>query len=78
MTSYLDFKKLVVKYCYQDSFNAFPKERRLHEISKTILENEDVIKELYEGLFEAFGEKLSLKVCNEHTGDLAYIMRLMW
>ena len=56
MTSYLDFKKLVVKYCYQDSFNAFPKERRLHEISKTILENEDVIKERYEGLFEAFGD----------------------
>ena len=29
-------------------------------------------------VFEAFGEKLSLKVCNEHAGDLAYILRLMW
>ena len=56
----------------------FPKERRLHEISNTILANEHVIKERYEGLFEAYVEKLSLKVCTEHTGDLAYIMRLMW
>ena len=78
MTSYLEFKKLVVKFCYQDSFNAFPKERRLNEISKTILENEDVIKERYEGLFGAFGKDLSLDVCNEHAGDLAYILRLMW
>ena len=29
-------------------------------------------------LFGAFGKDLSLDVCNEHAGDLAYILRLMW
>ena len=58
MTSYLEFKKLVVKFCYQDSFNAFQKERRLNEISKTILENEDVIKERYRQLSDHFEDFL--------------------
>ena len=78
MTSYLEFKKLVVKFCYQDSFNAFPKERRLNEISKTILENEDVIKERYRQLSDPFEDFLDLSVCTEYAADVANILRWLW
>ena len=78
MVSYKEFKKLVCLICLEDSFSNFPDDIKLKSVNETITENEDVIKERYEGLFEAFGEKLSLKVCNEHAGDLAYILRLMW
>lgn len=56
----------------------FSKERKLKAVNETITENENVIKERYEGLFGAFCKDLSLDVCNEHAGDLAYILRLMW
>ena len=72
MVTYKEFKKLVCLRCLDGPFSMFSKERKL----KT--ENENVIKERYEGLYGAFGKDLSLDVCNEHAGDLAYILRLMW
>ena len=78
MVTYNEFKKLVVRFCNEDTFSGFSQERKLKAVNEAITENEDVIKERYEGLFAAFGEKLSMNVCNEHAGDLAYMIRLMW
>ena len=78
MVTYKEFKKLVCLRCLKDSFSNFPDDIKLKSLNDAINENDDVVKERYECLFAAFGEKLSMKVCNEHAGDLAYIMRLMW
>ncbi len=78
MVTYREFKKLVCLRCLKGSFSKFSEEKKLKAVNEAITENENVIKERYEGLFGAFGEDLSLDVCNEHAGDLAYIMRLMW
>lgn len=76
--TYEDFKKLVEKYCREDSFSEFSEGRKEKAIKETLTENEDVIKERYDSLVEAFGENVKFEVCNEHAGDLSYIMRLMW
>ena len=76
--TYEDFKKLVEKYCREDSFSEFSEGRKEKAIKETLTENEDVIKERYEGLVGAFGDNLDFGVCKEHAGDLAYIMRFMW
>lgn len=78
MVTYKEFKKLVCLRCLDGPFSMFSKERKLKAVNETITENKNVIKERYEGLFGAFGKDLSLDVCNEHAGDLAYILRLMW
>ena len=78
MVSYKEFKKLVCLICLEDSCSNCPDDIKLKSVNETVTENEDVIKERYEGLFGAFGKDLSLDVCNEHAGDLAYILRLMW
>lgn len=76
--TYEDFKKLVEKYCREDTFSKFSDGRREKAITQAITENESVIKERYEGLVGAFGDNLDFGVCKEHAGDLAYLMRFMW
>lgn len=76
--SYEEFKKLVIKYCREDSFNAFPEDRRDKEIAQTIKENEDVIEERYKQLTDYDGEDPDSNMCREHAEDIAGILRWLW
>ena len=59
MVTYKEFKKLVCLRCLDGPFSMFSKERKLKAVNETITENENVIKERYEGLYGAFGKDLS-------------------
>ena len=61
MVTYKEFKKLVCLRCLDGPFSMFSKERKLKAVNETITENENVIKERYEGLFGAFGDYYALK-----------------
>lgn len=52
MVTYKEFKKLVCLRCLDGPFSMFSKERKLKAVNETITENENVIKERYEGLLE--------------------------